>query len=169
MKVTENNINLYFESLKNLQRLLSYTDNISTSKFCEKNNIDKSTFVVLSKNGVLHKTGNMRSARYKWNTIDPTKAMAKKVIEKIIEYKRQINRAYIERIDKEKREANKTTTQNIKGLEINFEPNPSEKIVKDLQKMGEAVKNYKPIKIVYVTRLFWGLIKIKTTSIKQIY
>jgi len=83
MKKQEVNLK-YLESLRELHKVLKYTDRISLTKFMNKNSLNKNFANIIIKGGLI-KTNGVKGAgtRYEWITIDPNIKMSSKVIEEV--------------------------------------------------------------------------------------
>ena len=85
-RATEENIVKYFKVLKELHTILGYTDSLSMLKFSTQNNVTKSLSTVLQKGGVIKNIGNKgKGAKWTWNTIEPSRNMAIKCLQKLAE------------------------------------------------------------------------------------
>lgn len=85
LKTMENLEKKYFEALKELHHVLTYTDKVSMVKFKDKNNLAAVFTSVLVKGGIIKSQGKGLGVTYKWNTIPPNIHMAKEVVKKLRE------------------------------------------------------------------------------------
>jgi len=79
-RATEENISKYFDVLKKLHLILSYTNKISMSDFSVKNHVSKNLSTVLQLGGVIKIIKSGRYPEWEWNTIYPTREMAIKTL-----------------------------------------------------------------------------------------
>jgi len=75
-RATEENILKYFEELKKLHLILSYTNKISMLDFSVKNHVSKNLSTVLQNGGVIRMLKQGRYPEWEWRSIIPTREMA---------------------------------------------------------------------------------------------
>jgi hypothetical protein len=131
----------YLTTLKELHRILEYTDRINMSNFVRSNNLNRNISVVLQNGGIISNAGGKStSARYKWTSIPPNMAMVKKIIDECTKISLEYN-------EKSKAKRMKTQPQP--------QPQTQTQTVDEVKKCEMLVNS--------TTRLLFGLIKIKTT------
>ena len=85
-QATKENIDKYYDILKTLYNTLQLSNSISMMKFSEQHNITKNLSTVLRAGGVIKLEGKARSAKWYWNTIQPTREMAIETLKRLADY-----------------------------------------------------------------------------------
>ena len=82
-QATQENILKYYNTLKELHKILNLTNRISMMKFSEQQNVSKSLSTVLSKGGVIECYQKGAGSKWRWTTIEPTREMAIKTLKEL--------------------------------------------------------------------------------------
>lgn len=80
-RVQEASVEKYYNALKELRNLLSYTNRISMNDFCEKNHLSKNLPNVLQKGGIIKCMNKGKYSQWEWISIEPNNHMAVKSIQ----------------------------------------------------------------------------------------
>jgi hypothetical protein len=81
LKVKEESIEKYYNTLLELRNVLSYTKRISMDAFCVKQQVSRNLAQVLQKGGIIKCLQKGKYSEWEWSTIEPTKHMAVKAIQ----------------------------------------------------------------------------------------
>lgn len=82
-RVKEVSIEKYYNALTDLNRVLSETDRMSMDAFCATKSISKNLPKVLQKAGIIKCKRKGKYSLWEWTSIEPTKHMAVKCIQKL--------------------------------------------------------------------------------------
>ncbi len=84
MKNKEKTVQKYFEALKDLHKVLLYTDKIQVGRWAKEHKITSSTASFLQKGGIIKKK-NKNGVTWEWSTIPPNMKMAEELVNRINE------------------------------------------------------------------------------------
>jgi len=115
-KAREENIVKYFNVLNQLYFTLKLTNKISMLKFSEQNNVTKNLSTVLKKGGIITNKGTGRSTEWYWNSIEPTREMAIKVLQETT----KLNPPRKNHGGKRKGSGRKTREEEVKKLKVSY-------------------------------------------------
>lgn len=129
----------YFEALKELHTVLSYTDKVSISGFAKEKGLSTNMPVVLKHGKIIKNLGGRGvNARYKWNTIAPNIKMAQKVVA-------EVNNLGAASMRSTRRKAikgrSRWTIEELNFLENNYHRMKCEELAKNLDRTPKAIQN----------------------------
>jgi hypothetical protein len=141
-RVKEVSIEKYYNALLDLNSILTATDRMSMDAFCAKNNISKNLPKVLQKAGIIKCKRKGKYSLWEWTSIDPTKHMAFKCLQKLGDF---------------------NPPRKSEQLELNMEENVATDVKVVTRRRRKKVVEPLPIKEnkKVLFSLFWGFFKVE--------